>query len=506
MKKLFLAIFIVIFLIPGITHSAGSKKIGEQCSDPITGNGECITNDCEDSNLNTIDEDNFCVCETAQHCANHYGGSVADWKCSDAGDNVYYALHYCQKTTDASGKPTDTGEIMNPLKDNTDPQVIKAAKEKGAPGLKEAVFDPEESLIKFQSEIGEILQTPQPKINIPGLDFSKINVEEMVTQDADGTAWLNIPFLGEYLSAIYKYAMVVMGLAGVIGIIMGGVTWMMSGASSDGNSKAQKQIIGSGIAVVIAVTSYTLLHAINPELVQFRNLKVLYVRGIQYEEIQENDDPNFNPAKVSFQFNNLKEGEIPCDNPTQYGLIKIPPIKGIKYLKKDNNDYLLPAVMEGLKKLGEVATSKGYIIGISTACRTTARQQELADNNPAGVKLGTTAKPGKSPHGYGYAIDVHLLKDGKDLTCPSKEKCIIGEGSSGKQCTRSKENPEILDALKIQNGIFFEAGWVRLTTESWHYEYGTAGKYCRGECTGLASLCNGTATNDCPQKVNGCSK
>lgn len=283
MKKIFAYIFIFsligIFVFPTLIF-AGNKKIGEQC-----GNLDCASGDCESSNLE-LPNKNFCVCDEAQDCLNNYQeGSVTDWKCSDEHEGNYYELHYCEKKNE-----DDTYTPINPLAQTTDPIILKAVEKSGDFSLSNAlnaITDPEGSLAKFQSEIAQILQKPQPKINIPGLNFSEINIDEMVTMDNEGTAWLNIPFMGEYLSAVYKYAVVVMGLIAVIGLMHGGILWIMSGGSSERKQGAQKRIMGSVIGIVIVSTSYILLYTINPELVQFRNLKVQYIKPIDIGEHTE---------------------------------------------------------------------------------------------------------------------------------------------------------------------------------------------------------------------------
>ncbi|MBI2436888.1 MAG: C39 family peptidase, partial [Candidatus Magasanikbacteria bacterium] len=57
----------------------------------------------------------------------------------------------------------------------------------------------------------------------------------------------------------------------------------ISGSTSEGKQAAQKRIMGSVIGVVIVSTSYILLFTINPELVQFRNLKIQYVKRIELD-------------------------------------------------------------------------------------------------------------------------------------------------------------------------------------------------------------------------------
>ncbi|MBI2436886.1 MAG: hypothetical protein HYV41_04060 [Candidatus Magasanikbacteria bacterium] len=279
----------IILLIPQIAQGATTQKeIGEVCGSGSITNAvgeiiQCKTLLCQESDLSQS-ENNFCVCNInteSQDCANKYGGDKNEWACV-SGTDISNELNYCKKKD---------GTIKYPMGSKV--------------GITDAFTNPQGVAEQFQSEIAQILQKPQPKINIPGLSFSDIDISKMVTQDKEGQTWLNIPFLGEYISGIYKYAMVILGLIGVIGLIDGGIVWTMSGSTSEGKQQAQKRIVGSLIGITVALTSYILLNTINPELVQFRNLRVLYVRGLDFSDVIGKmdgtgmliSDPNFHHSK-----------------------------------------------------------------------------------------------------------------------------------------------------------------------------------------------------------------
>ena len=128
-----------------------------------------------------------------------------------------------------------------------------------------------EELIKF-------MQLPYPKIRIPGLSFTPLNVED-ITTDPDGTKRLSIPFIGEYLAAMYKYLIVIMGIFGVSRLILAGFLWALPSADSAPKEQAKKMITGAVGGIVLAVGSYTILYTVNPNLVTFKNLDLSIVNG-----------------------------------------------------------------------------------------------------------------------------------------------------------------------------------------------------------------------------------
>ena len=134
------------------------------------------------------------------------------------------------------------------------------------------------------------LTTPTPKIGIPGVVFTNINKESNITTDASGASWLNIPFLGEYISAVYKYSVGLISLIAVMVLIISGVQIITSAGNSEAISSAKHRITSAVIAIALTAGSYTILYTINPELVNLRNLKILVISGKTIEIPEENDE------------------------------------------------------------------------------------------------------------------------------------------------------------------------------------------------------------------------
>lgn len=133
-------------------------------------------------------------------------------------------------------------------------------------------------------EIKKIVQAPQPRIKIPGLNFTKPEDTQNLARkeiglDGKEGIYISIPFLGEYLGAVYRLAVVSASILAVIFIIIAGFIWTTSAGSSQRIDTAKKMIERSLTGLIIAVSSYVILFAINPDLVKFKNLKILYIPG-----------------------------------------------------------------------------------------------------------------------------------------------------------------------------------------------------------------------------------
>ncbi|MFH1946673.1 MAG: hypothetical protein ABIJ23_00735 [Candidatus Magasanikbacteria bacterium] len=125
---------------------------------------------------------------------------------------------------------------------------------------------------------------PELQTTLPGLEFSKAEFIEKTTPSGQQGTYLLIPYLGEYLMAFYRYAVVVASILTVVFIIIGGLQWTISGGSPEKIKSAQKKISGALMGLILAILSYTLLYTINPNLVNFGDLEILFVKGISIEE------------------------------------------------------------------------------------------------------------------------------------------------------------------------------------------------------------------------------
>lgn len=139
-----------------------------------------------------------------------------------------------------------------------------------------------------QRDIEELLANPDPKITIPGLEFTEAKLEDLKKDehDEEGNPVVNIyvPFFGEYMAAIYRYAVAAASIIAVIVIIIGGIQWIMSGGNPQTIGSAKKRMIGAVVGLMLAVGSYTILYSIDPDLVEFKDLKARYIEELDLDK------------------------------------------------------------------------------------------------------------------------------------------------------------------------------------------------------------------------------
>lgn len=114
------------------------------------------------------------------------------------------------------------------------------------------------------------LHQPLLEFHLPGLSFTDIQN----TLDADG--YIHLPFIGELIAAIYKFGLVVGSILAAVMIIVSGIRILVS-AGGEGKVEGYKRIGEIVIGLAILWGSYSILYTINPDLVNFKALKVKYI-------------------------------------------------------------------------------------------------------------------------------------------------------------------------------------------------------------------------------------
>lgn len=140
---------------------------------------------------------------------------------------------------------------------------------------------PSDSTNATSQQSGEIpdpkVFDPQLGVTIPGLTLSSAQEILDNLEDTEQGVYLNIPFLGEYIAAIYRFSVAAGSVIAIVMIMVAGLQWTISRGDSAAIGSAQKRIAGAFMGLFLLLGSYTILYVINPELLNIRSLKVLYV-------------------------------------------------------------------------------------------------------------------------------------------------------------------------------------------------------------------------------------
>jgi len=111
--------------------------------------------------------------------------------------------------------------------------------------------------------------TFKPQVSIP---------ESTITAQAKIQLANNTSLLSDYIIAIFKYSIGIVGIIAAIVLMFGGVRWLTAGGNSGVVSEARTYIIGSLTGLLLSLGSFLLLSTINGNLV---NLKIIEIKPIQ---------------------------------------------------------------------------------------------------------------------------------------------------------------------------------------------------------------------------------
>ncbi len=261
----FLALLLLLPILPA--QAAADLKMGEEC--PANADERCISGDCEISTKAKDDGSRiwYCDCNDDADC-NFYNdtNNQQSWNCID-GMNASFDVDYCLGT--------DKKTVRFPAGTDNQQSALSAAID--------FITDPEAASKIVTESITKDLND-KISIKIPGLNFSNL------TGEVDSEGYLNIPWIGQYISAVYNFGMVAASILAVIMIILQGVKIVTSGGG-EGKTTGYKRITQIVVGLIILWGSYAALYTINPALVSFQALKIKYVEPISMDSLIFDKDP-----------------------------------------------------------------------------------------------------------------------------------------------------------------------------------------------------------------------
>lgn len=229
---------------------------------------------------------------------------------------------------------------------------------------------------------------PTPVIELPGLQLSP---SQTVTPDSNvQDVYIDSPFLAEYLAAIYRYAIGAAVVICIVVVMISGVQWTLSGGNAGTIDSAKKRITGAITGMLLAIGSYAILYTINPNLLSFRSLQVLYVKGIDIDNlvIEDRGEPPYGlagstKAVQDTTFDSLFKAFANCPVGNKPG-INWKYLKAVAHLESGFNHTIVNSFgFTGLFQVGPKFCSsiiqKRYPAWNSCGTTTTEAQQQLKD-------------------------------------------------------------------------------------------------------------------------------
>lgn len=90
--------------------------------------------------------------------------------------------------------------------------------------------------------------------------------------DFKGAIKIGPTTIGEYIIAIYKYSIGIVGMLAAVVIMYGGVRWITAGGSASGVTEAKEWIKAALTGLILTFCSYLILATVNTSLVEFKSI------------------------------------------------------------------------------------------------------------------------------------------------------------------------------------------------------------------------------------------
>jgi len=237
------------------TSEIMTREMGQPC--PPDADNWCASNDCEESDIASgTGKLWFCDCNTDSDCEEKVGST--GYSCVDGGAGAAHNVDYCQKEHEA------------PLYFVTDASIALGKQEQEMRGgdTQGVVGGLAESAKKQAVQI----KPPIMAVALPGL----AKWEEF---SATAGQTLNIPYIADYIIALYKYGLVIASILAVLALMIGGILYMIAGANSGSVGQAKKIMTGAISGLLLLLGSYLILLLLNPNLVKLSELQIDTIAG-----------------------------------------------------------------------------------------------------------------------------------------------------------------------------------------------------------------------------------
>ncbi len=298
---------------------------------------------------------------------------------------------------------------------------------------------------------------PELQISIPGLKLTPSSSIEYIA-NSDGSYEAKIPWLSEYILALYNYGLSIAGILAALVLMGGGVLWLTSAGNAGRLGQAKELIAGSISGLIILFSSYLILVQINPDLIQLKPVKIGVIKNLTLTPDGSDSADNLGQTMA-------------CPNDDD--LININGINSIRVSGSVSDPRLTSSAWRALKGAGQIAQAKGVRLLVTSAHRSYNKQKELWDRYLAkfnGDEAKTKIYVANPSNCQGNTCYSHCSGQAVDVCLNSSPSCkkMNAKGASA-------SSPDI---TKLQ-AIMKQAGWIRYCNEWWHFQYNLRpGKAC----------------------------
>ena len=132
----------------------------------------------------------------------------------------------------------------------------------------------------WENDIEPEFVAPNIQVPLPGLNWTATASLNQVLKE-DGSYELSIPWIAEYVKALYDYGINIAALLAGAAIMAGGLIWLISGSEANRITKAKNLLAGSFIGLLILLCAYLIFSQINPEINILKPIKLGNIKPVE---------------------------------------------------------------------------------------------------------------------------------------------------------------------------------------------------------------------------------
>ncbi len=151
---------------------------------------------------------------------------------------------------------------------------------------------------------------PSPKIT-----FSQNISFDDPSPCPDDSKKLCINWMAVYLKQIYTYGIGIIGIIAAIAMVVGGAIWITAGGNASKVGEARTWIGGAFAGLLLGLGSYTIMYAINPDLVRFKPLRVAVPTKEEIIPISGNTSTTIDESTC------YQSTRSECESKSEYGFV-----------------------------------------------------------------------------------------------------------------------------------------------------------------------------------------
>lgn len=224
-------------------------------------------------------------------------------------------------------------------------------------------------------------------VTIPNLHFSPPPAQV----DDEGNIYL--PWIGEYIKALYNFSVVVISILAVVMLIISGAQ-IITSAGGPAKGAAYKRITQAVIGLFIAWGSYVILYTINPNLTVFKSLQVRFIEGIEMEFVASSELSEESSSQTTAEAATQTAEQLWATLATIKGENMIGAVCG----EKGTCGRADPVIADIFKRAAASIKSKGCVVIYGAGARKPAAQLDKVK------KRCTWSEPDKSYVNCGVAL------------------------------------------------------------------------------------------------------